>query len=56
MPGKIYLIPSFLNEDNPSIIPQQVKDVVEQLDEFIVENAKTARRFLRAIGFKKTLI
>jgi 16S rRNA (cytidine1402-2'-O)-methyltransferase len=53
MPGKIYLIPSFLNEDNPSIIPQQVKDVVEQLDEFIVENAKTARRFLRAIGFKK---
>ncbi len=53
MPGKLFLIPSFLNEDNPSIIPQQVKDVVGQLDEFIVENAKTARRFLRAIGFKK---
>lgn len=53
MVGKIFLLPSFLNEDNPSIIPQHVKDVAESLDEFIVENAKTARRFLRSIGFKK---
>ena len=52
-PGKLFLIPSFLGEDNPSIIPQQIKDAVESLDEFIVENARTARRYLRAIGFKK---
>jgi 16S rRNA (cytidine1402-2'-O)-methyltransferase len=51
--GKLYLIPSFLGEDNKSIIPDQVKDMVAQLDEFIVENAKTARRYLRAIGFTK---
>ncbi|MBK8659187.1 MAG: SAM-dependent methyltransferase [Bacteroidetes bacterium] len=53
MPGKIFLIPSFLNEDSPAIIPQQVTEAVHALDEFIVENAKTARRFLRAIGYKK---
>lgn len=53
LPGKLFLIPSFLGEDNPSIIPQQIKDVVELLDEFIVEDARTARRYLRAIGFKK---
>lgn len=51
--GKIFLIPSFLGADSPPIIPQQVKDVADLLDEFIVENAKTARRYLRAIGFKK---
>lgn len=53
VPGKIYLIPSFLGEDNPSIIPQQVKDVVNNLNEFIVEDLRTARRYLRAIGYKK---
>jgi 16S rRNA (cytidine1402-2'-O)-methyltransferase len=51
--GKIYLIPSFLGEDNTDIIPQQIKDVVQTLDVFIVEQARTARRYLRAIGFKK---
>lgn len=51
--GKIYLIPSFLGEDNPDIIPQQIKNAVQQLDEFIVEDARTARRYLRAIGYKK---
>jgi len=51
--GKIYLIPSFLGEDQPDIIPQQVKTTVEGLDEFIVENARSARRYLRAIGYKK---
>lgn len=51
--GKIYLIPSFLGEDNTAIIPDQIKSRVQQLDEFIVEDARTARRYLRAIGFKK---
>ncbi len=51
--GKIYLIPSFLGEDNAAIIPDQIKTRVQELDEFIVEDARTARRYLRAIGFKK---
>ena len=52
-PGKLFLIPSFLGEDNLSIIPDQIKNAVQELNEFIVEDARTARRFLRAIGFKK---
>src|ERR1043165_1815323 len=51
--GKLYLSPSFLGEDNPAIITDQVKEVVTGLNEFIVENARTARRYLRAIGYKK---
>lgn len=51
--GKIYLIPSFIGEDNPAIIPSVVISSVEFLDEFIVEDARTARRYLRAIGYKK---
>lgn len=42
-----------MGEDNPAIIPKQVTDMVGLLDEFIVENAKTARRYLRAIGYRK---
>jgi 16S rRNA (cytidine1402-2'-O)-methyltransferase len=51
--GKLYLIPSFMGEDNKAIIPDQVKEIVYIIDEFIVENARTARRYLRAIGFTK---
>ncbi|MCX6197712.1 MAG: SAM-dependent methyltransferase [Bacteroidetes bacterium] len=51
--GKLFLIPSFLGEDNPSIITDQIKNCVQGLNEFIVEDARTARRYLRAIGFKK---
>ena len=51
--GKLFLIPSFLGEDNAAIIPDEAKNCVYELNEFIVENAKSARRFLRAIGYKK---
>ncbi len=53
MTGKLFLIPAFLGEDNPAIIPDQIKNCVQELNEFIVEDARTARRYLRAIGFKK---
>lgn len=51
--GKLYLIPSFLNENNPSLIPNQVTEVVSNLQVFIVEDARSARRYLRAIGYTK---
>jgi 16S rRNA (cytidine1402-2'-O)-methyltransferase len=51
--GKLFLIPSFLGEPNVDIIPQQVKNCVQELTEFIVEDARTARRYLRAIGYTK---
>jgi len=52
--GKIILIPSFMGEDDASIIPDQVKTTIYPLTEFIVESAKTARRYLRAIGYTKS--
>lgn len=51
--GSLYLIPSALGEDATNVIPEYVKQRVQELDEFIVENEKTARRYLRSIGFKK---
>lgn len=51
--GRLYLIPSFLGENNERIIPDQVKNTVADLHHFIVEDARTARRYLRAIGYKK---
>lgn len=53
MIGKLYLIPSFLGEDNNAIIPDHIRLAVSGLNAFVVENAKTARRYLRAIGYTK---
>jgi 16S rRNA (cytidine1402-2'-O)-methyltransferase len=55
MGGKLYLIPSALSDDNTSVLPQSVLDIVTTLDEFIVENEKTARYFLKAIGIRTPL-
>jgi 16S rRNA (cytidine1402-2'-O)-methyltransferase len=53
--GKLYLIPSALSEDNTLVLPQYALSVVSALDEFIVENEKTARHFLKAIDIKTPL-
>jgi 16S rRNA (cytidine1402-2'-O)-methyltransferase len=44
--GKLYLIPITLGEDTLETIPQYVIDRIHQLDTFIVERARTARRFI----------
>ncbi len=51
--GTLFLIPATLGEEGLSIISQEVKDIVQQIDLFIVENEKSARRYLRSIGYKK---
>lgn len=54
MIGKLYLIPTTLGETEPlEVMPLSVKKVVEQLDHFIVENEKSARRFIKKITPKK---
>ena len=46
--GKLYMIPTTLGEsDVTKILPLSVKENIHQLDEFIVENSKTARAFLK---------
>lgn len=55
MIGKLYLIPTTLGETEPlEVMPLSVKKVVEQLDHFIVENEKSARRFIKKITPKKS--
>ncbi|WGH77131.1 SAM-dependent methyltransferase [Tenacibaculum tangerinum] len=50
MKGKLYLIPTTLGNTEPlEVMPLSVKKVVEQLDYFIVENEKSARRFIKRI-------
>ncbi len=53
--GKLYLIPSPLGEsDFNKIFPPGNGEIIDSLDEFIVEDLRTARRFLRKVGFTKS--
>jgi 16S rRNA (cytidine1402-2'-O)-methyltransferase len=49
--GKIYLIPSTLAEETAALIPQGVRDIANGLTLFFVEHERTARRFLKSIGY-----
>ena len=50
MKGKLYLIPTTLGDNNPlDVLPIKVKQVIEKTNHFIVENGKTARRFIKKI-------
>jgi 16S rRNA (cytidine1402-2'-O)-methyltransferase len=54
--GKLYLIPSLLTEGQPgSVIPEGTLEVVRRLSFFIVEEIRTARRFLIKAGITKTI-
>jgi 16S rRNA (cytidine1402-2'-O)-methyltransferase len=53
--GKLYLIPTTLGENEPlEVMPLSVKKVVEAIDYFIVENEKSARRFIKKISPSKS--
>jgi 16S rRNA (cytidine1402-2'-O)-methyltransferase len=48
--GKLYLIPTTLGEGDPmDVLPQTIKRVIELIDDYIVENEKTARKFIKSI-------
>lgn len=54
--GTLYFIPVTMGEDNISaVLPPDVVSIAQQLDEFIVENEKTARHFLGAIMHPKPI-
>lgn len=54
MQGKLYLIPTTLGETEPlEVMPLSVKKVVEQVDYYIVENEKSARKFIKKISPRK---
>lgn len=53
--GKLYLIPTTLGDNAPlEVLPISVKKIVEQTNTYIVENEKTARRFIKKISSGKS--
>tara|TARA_R110002049_G_scaffold125706_5_gene281425 strand:+ start:1166 stop:1882 length:717 start_codon:yes stop_codon:yes gene_type:complete len=53
--GQLYLIPTTLGDNDPmEVLPMLVKKVIEDTDTFIVENEKTARRFIKKITPEKS--
>jgi 16S rRNA (cytidine1402-2'-O)-methyltransferase len=53
--GKLYLIPTRLGDNPPlEVLPISIKKIIEQLDHYIVENEKTARRFIKRVSPNKS--
>lgn len=49
MPGKIYLFPSFLAPVEPDkVLPRENTELLKNIKHFVVEELRTARRFLKA--------
>ncbi|MFT7228281.1 MAG: 16S rRNA (cytidine1402-2'-O)-methyltransferase [Methylophilaceae bacterium] len=54
--GTLYFIPITMGADNMSLVlPPDVISITQGLDEFVVENEKTARHLLGAIKHPKTI-
>ncbi len=52
--GKLFLIPTTLGDNEPlEVLPYSVKKIVENTIHFIVENEKSARRFIKRLCPKK---
>lgn len=55
MKTKLFIIPTFLSDDAIHVTPSYVVEIVNTLDEFVVENEKSARQFLKKSGYKKSI-
>ena len=54
MKGKIVLIPTTLGDGAPlEVLPISIKRAIEDIDHYIVENEKSARRFIKKISPRK---
>jgi 16S rRNA (cytidine1402-2'-O)-methyltransferase len=53
--GTLYLIPCTLGEGGKQALPEYIRPVINTLTHFIVENEKTARRFLKSFGYEHSL-
>lgn len=52
--GKLYLIPTTLGEMNPEdVLPATIKRSIDFIDYYIVENEKTARKFIKSVHPEK---
>ncbi len=56
MSGKLYLIPTPIGETPiDDVIPQKVKETINNITHYIVENERTARRCLIKMGIKTAI-
>lgn len=54
--GTLYLIPVTLGDsDINQVIPKYNNEIINNIDTYIVENIKTARRFLKKSGIQKAI-
>jgi 16S rRNA (cytidine1402-2'-O)-methyltransferase len=54
--GRLYLIPTLIAEGNvESVIPEGTLSIIRRLDHFIVEEIRTARRFLIKAGILRPI-
>jgi 16S rRNA (cytidine1402-2'-O)-methyltransferase len=52
--GKLYLIPTTLGESDPSdVLPIRISRTIDFIDDYIVENEKTARKFIKSTNPRK---
>ncbi|RZJ34530.1 MAG: SAM-dependent methyltransferase [Flavobacterium sp.] len=52
--GRLYLIPTTLGEAEPAdVLPQSIMRTIGFIDHYIVENEKTARRFIKSVAPEK---
>jgi len=49
--GKLYLIPAPIAENGPNPLPAYVTDILHGIRHYIVERARTSRRFIRDTGY-----
>lgn len=55
--GTLYLIPTTLGDtaETADVIPVKITHIINQIDEYIVENEKSARHYLKKLGIQKPL-
>lgn len=55
--GILYLIPTTLGDmaETADVIPIKVNAIINTIDEYIVENEKSARHYLKKVGIQKPL-
>lgn len=54
--GNLFLIPNTLGDTQTAYsLPRSILEAVEKCDEFIVENERSARRFIKKLGSSKNL-
>ena len=52
--GKLYLVPTMLGDNAPlEVLPISIKRTIENIDHYIAENEKSARRFIKRISPSK---